>query len=160
MAQAAAAAELTFQQSLEADLDIADSTVYIKALEGSRGMTEARSEIVRPLMTVGAVVVAVLLIACVNLANLLLARAGTRGREIAVRVMREMTTVSIGAGLGLFGSYFAVRGLESQLYGLEATDPATMVGAAGVLLLVAAIAAFVPARQAATLDPVEALRNE
>jgi putative ABC transport system permease protein len=67
--QAQAAAALCFAQSLEADLGVTDSPLYVTVLPGAWGMTEARSLIVRPLMTVVIVVVAVLLIACVNLAT-------------------------------------------------------------------------------------------
>ena len=80
--------------------------------------------------------------------------------DVVSLVMREMRTVVLGAAIGLLGAYFTVRGLESQLYGLDPTNPTIMFGAAVVMLLVAAAAAFLPARQAALLDPVEALQSE
>jgi ABC-type antimicrobial peptide transport system permease subunit len=47
-----------------------------------------------------------------------------------------------------------------MLFGVKPTDTATFIGAAALLLLVALLAAFVPARRAATVDPMRALRHE
>ena len=52
------------------------------------------------------------------------------------------------------------RTIQSFLYGVSPTDPATALGVAGILLLVAALAAFFPARRAASVDPAVTLRAE
>jgi ABC-type lipoprotein release transport system permease subunit len=52
------------------------------------------------------------------------------------------------------------RTIASFLYGVSPADPATAAAVAGVLLAVACLAAFVPARRAANIDPVTALRAE
>jgi ABC-type antimicrobial peptide transport system permease subunit len=65
-----------------------------------------------------------------------------------------------GACLGLAGALAATRFVGSLLYGLKPMDPATIVGAMALLLAVATVAAYVPARRAAGIDPVEALRCE
>jgi macrolide transport system ATP-binding/permease protein len=114
-----------------------------------------------------------LLLSCIGLYGILSYSVAHRTREIGVRmdhgacagdviglVMGEMRTVVIDGGVGLLISYFAVRGLESQLYGLDPTEPRIMAGAAVLLLAVAALAAFLPAWRAAALDPVAALRSE
>ena len=63
-------------------------------------------------------------------------------------------------GVGLVVAYALTRMIASFLYGVSPTDPATAIAVAGVLLLVAGIAAFVPAIRAASVNPMTALRTE
>jgi len=71
-----------------------------------------------------------------------------------------MTLTGIGVVLGLFGAWGLSRALASLLYGVSASDPLTFAGTAVVLGLVALMATWLPARRAARIDPVEALRTE
>ena len=97
-----------------------------------------------------------------------------RTREIAVRVAvgaergdiirlilsRALGSVTLGLALGLVVA-FALAGLmRGLLYGVEPTDPFTLAAGAGVLLLTALSAAYLPARRAATVDPKVFLRHE
>ncbi len=68
--------------------------------------------------------------------------------------------VLAGLAIGLVGALAATRLLEGFLYEVRASDPATLTGVASVLLLVALLATYVPARRAARSDPVAALRDE
>jgi len=66
----------------------------------------------------------------------------------------------IGAALGLVGAYLATRAITSVLYGVSATDPITFGLVSLLLIGVALIACYVPARRATKVEPLTALRNE
>ena len=68
--------------------------------------------------------------------------------------------VAIGIMIGLAASLAAGRLVASQLFGLEPTDTLTMVSAMLVMLVVSATAGYLPARRAARVDPMIALRYE
>jgi putative ABC transport system permease protein len=68
--------------------------------------------------------------------------------------------VTIGLVLGTLVSLATMRGAASLLFGLKPYDPATFSLAATLLAGVAALASFLPARRAANVDPMTALRDE
>ena len=78
-----------------------------------------------------------------------------------VRLVFQRVGVLIAAGLavGLAGSLWAARFVEALLFHLEAHDPVTFVGAAAVLVAAGGVAAWLPARRAARLDPATVLRE-
>jgi ABC-type antimicrobial peptide transport system permease subunit len=68
--------------------------------------------------------------------------------------------VGIGIALGLAAALSASKLLEGLLYGVEASDPLTLAAAVLILLTAGLAAAFLPARRAAGIDPVVALKEE
>jgi ABC-type antimicrobial peptide transport system permease subunit len=70
-----------------------------------------------------------------------------------------MTLVALGAAMGLALSLLSAKAFSSLLYGLTAFDPASLAGACGVLIAVAALACYVPARRASRVDPMRARRE-
>jgi predicted permease len=115
-----------------------------------------------------------LLLSCVGLHGLMAYHVARRGNEIAVRVavgatrrqvawpiLREaLLLVAVGAAVGLPISLGLASFVRSQLYGVAATDAGTLVGAVVPLLAVALLSAWLPARRAARVDPMVALRCE
>ncbi len=75
-------------------------------------------------------------------------------------IKQGMTLALLGVAFGVATALMLTRWLESLLFGVGATDPLTYLGLASLLLLVALLACCIPARKAARVDPLIALRHE
>ena len=76
-------------------------------------------------------------------------------------ILREGIVLALtGAIVGMVGSFLLMRLLSTQLFAIKPTDPPTFVGAALLMLFVALVASFIPARRATRVDPMIALREE
>jgi predicted permease len=86
---------------------------------------------------------------------------GARPWDVARPILREaLTLAAIGVIVGSALALALVRMIQSILYGIAPYDPLTMIGAAMLLVTVAFLAAWIPARRAAKIDPMVALRYE
>ena len=124
------------------------------------------------LLAVGFAAVASFL-AAIGIYGVLAYQVTQRRREIGIRmalgaerntifslVLREgAVMVGLGAALGLLGAFMLRQTLQSQLYGITATDPAVLAAVSAVLMFIAVVACLVPARKAARTDPVIALTD-
>src|SRR5436190_4599496 len=66
----------------------------------------------------------------------------------------------VGVAIGLLGALALTRFLRGLLFGIDPTDPATLIAISFLLIAVASLACWLPARRAARVDPMEALRYE
>ena len=115
-----------------------------------------------------------LILACVGLYGVLAYSVARRTKELGIRmalgaqrsrvivmvVKGAIRLVVAGIALGLPAAWVASRWVKSMLFGLTATDPATIAGAAAILATAALVAAYLPARRASRVDPMTALRHE
>jgi len=86
---------------------------------------------------------------------------GAQGKDVLRLVLGGGAKMAaVGVGAGLIVSIGLTRLMANLLYGVSATDPLTFVGVAAILLFVALAACYVPARRAARVDPIVALRYE
>jgi predicted permease len=86
---------------------------------------------------------------------------GASASDVTRMILREGGMLAmIGISVGLLGSLFATRFIGSMLFELQAIDVPTFVASAGAMLAVGLTASYVPARRAARVDPVRAMRAE
>jgi ABC-type antimicrobial peptide transport system permease subunit len=86
---------------------------------------------------------------------------GAKSEEVLRSVMREsLSLAAIGVAIGLAGSLAATRLLSGLLFGLAPHDLTTLAIAVSLMLLVSSLAGYLPARRAARVDPMVALRYE
>ena len=83
-----------------------------------------------------------------------------RGNVMGLVLKQGVTLVSLGVVLGLGAAFGITRLLASLLFGVSAVDPITFVATSGILIIVALLASYVPARRATKVDPIIALRYE
>ena len=152
--------------SLDHDQPIAD----IYTLETALHDAAARPRLLT--LMLGAFGALGLILGAVGIYGVLAYLVSQRAREIGVRlalgaepgavsrmvVGRGLGLAALGVAIGVVAALAAGRGLRGLLYGVEPTDPAMMALAAALLTLVAVAASWVPARRAAGVDPVTALR--
>ena len=115
-----------------------------------------------------------LVLSCIGLYGLLSFNVARRTNEIGIRmaigaqpgdvirvVLREaLILAAIGIAVGLPAVFAVTRLIRSQLYGVQPTDPATLIVVTVILVTVALLSAWLPARRAARVDPMVALRSE
>jgi predicted permease len=86
---------------------------------------------------------------------------GAGRRDVLRSVLREgLGPVAVGAVAGLAGAQLGTRLIRGVLFGIGPLDPIVLVGVTVVLIVTAAVACYLPARAAAALDPISALRTE
>jgi putative ABC transport system permease protein len=126
------------------------------------------------MLLLGAFALAGLALACVGLYGVISYTVMQRTREIGVRmalgarradvlrlvVGEGMKLALIGALLGLGGALALTRLLKTLLFDVSSTDPLTFIVIAAALIIVALLACWIPARRAASMDPLASLRVE
>jgi len=115
-----------------------------------------------------------LLLAAIGIYGLMAYTVSQRTQEIGLRlalgagrsrvmllILREASLLaSIGLGLGLGGAMLVGRTMQSTLYGVGAMDQSVLIAVAAILFLTALLASYAPARRAASIDPMKALRTD
>jgi putative ABC transport system permease protein len=89
-----------------------------------------------------------------------IALGATPGTILKMVLGQGLLTVAIGVAIGLAGSLLLTRTMRSMLFEVSPNDPATVVGITLLLVLIAIVASYIPARTATRVDPLIALRYQ
>jgi putative ABC transport system permease protein len=164
--QVASAVRLALQSK------IPNASIDVRALSAQVDATMVQERLMATLA--GGFGILALGLACIGLYGLLAYSVARRTKEIGIRmalgaqrrrVIALVLTgtarlVGIGIAVGLPAAWVASRAVESMLFGLKPADPAAIAGAVVLLTTAAQLAAYLPARRAACVDPLTALRHE
>lgn len=149
-----------------------------RPVENVRTLTQLRADAILPqrlnATLFGAFATLALAISLVGIAGVLAFSVSQRQREMGIRIalgadrrmvvdliLREGALLTIaGVIAGLFGAIFVAQSLAGLLYGVESSDAATFVAVAFVLITAGLAGSWLPARRAASVSPMEALRSE
>ena len=154
------------------DVDPRQPVSQIRTLESIRSHSLAPPRLTAMLVTLFAAVA--LIITAAGIAGVVAFSVNQRTTEIGVRmalgaprssvvrviVRQGLTPVTIGLACGLVGALAMTRIVAGLLFAVEPTDPITYGAVVGMLAAVAALACLVPARRAAAIDPMRALRAD
>jgi predicted permease len=152
-----------------------DRDLPVTNLRTQREQIDATLQIERALaaLTSGFGVLA-LALACVGIYGIMAYSVAQRTNEIGIRlalgaqpgqvrkmILRESTWLTLaGVAVGVGGALACTRLVQSMLYGVKPNDPTTIVAGIAVLMTVALAATWIPARRAAAVQPMDALRHE
>jgi putative ABC transport system permease protein len=154
--------------SIDPDLAVGD----IQTMGERMSEANARRRFQTSLLTVFAGIA--LFLALVGLYGLMAYSVSRRTREVGIRmalgaqrgdvmllVLRKAALLlAIGLAIGLAASWFATRAIQAFLFGVSQHDPATIASICALLAVCGIVAALIPARRAASIDPMQALRAE
>jgi putative ABC transport system permease protein len=153
-------------------LDRAVPVAEVQAME--RVVADATAEPRFYLLLLGIFAAVAILLAAVGIYGVMSYAVSRRTQEIGVRmalgagrsnvlrlvVGQSLTVAAAGAAAGLAGAWGLTRLMSGLLFGVQPTDPLAFAGAAAVLVAVALVAAYLPARRAARIDPLRVLRAD
>jgi putative ABC transport system permease protein len=145
---------------------------YIRTMDEQLDASMIRERVLATLSTAFSALALVL--SAVGLYGVMAYTVARRSREIGIKlalgaartsvllqVLRDTLTVSAtGIAVGVFAAVVLAEGVSAFLFGLAPRDPLTLVGSAAVLLVTTLVAGYLPARKAAAVDPMQALRTE
>jgi ABC-type antimicrobial peptide transport system permease subunit len=89
-----------------------------------------------------------------------LALGAPRGRVVALMMRQGLALIGVGIAAGLAGALALNHLIAALLFGVEPTDPATMIAVAAGVATIAALACWLPARRASRVDPNVVLRAQ
>jgi ABC-type antimicrobial peptide transport system permease subunit len=155
-------------QSVDKNLPVVDATTLQEYMRNTLGEERASVSLLGSLSVLG------IFLAAVGLYGVVAYLVNRRTHEIGVRMAlgarpgdvlrmvlgRGIRLAGLGAGVGLVAALAVARLMSSRLYGVKPFDPLTYAASAAVVVAVALLASYLPARRAAKVDPVVALRYE
>ncbi|MGH9353147.1 MAG: ABC transporter permease, partial [Terriglobia bacterium] len=154
------------------DLDPTLPLAHIRSMDDVMSAAQARPRFLAMLLTLFSIVA--LTLAAVGIYGVISYSVAQRTKEFGIRmalgaprrsvlrlvVGQGITLALIGVGIGIVAALGLTRFLANLLYGVKPTDPLTFIAVALILLGVALLACYIPARRATKVDPVVALRHE